>query len=260
VPVPSIHSFSTMPHGFRGICSNCHEIAVGNARPVAQTQMVPQGISQFQQMMPQAQAAPQAAMPSAPMMPQMAQPGFVQPGFGPQMMMPGFVAPQMMVPGYVTPQFMAPQGMPGQVMPQQGMPQAFGPSPFFGNQTPMAQAAPGPPMGIGQLPQRMPNEAEWRGLEVRNAAAGVMVTNIDGTAARMGVQIGDQVRSINGQPIDNTATFVQATQNGNLQQGTLVVDRGNERLAFELARAPDNVQQVPNMAAGMNNAPGAPGL
>jgi S1-C subfamily serine protease len=107
-----------------------------------------------------------------------------------------------------------------------------------------------PQAGMQPTPRAMgPNEAEWRGLEVRPAATGVVVTNADGTAARMGLQPGDRVASVNGVQIRTMADFVGATQNGDLPQGTIIVGRDGQRLAFELSRAPAN-QAPPNGAMG----------
>jgi len=79
-----------------------------------------------------------------------------------------------------------------------------------------------------------PTDADWRGMEVRAADRGVIVTKAEGAARRTGLQPGDRVGSINGVQVQSMADFIAATRNGALPQGTAIIDRGGERLAFEM--------------------------
>lgn len=83
-----------------------------------------------------------------------------------------------------------------------------------------------------------PRDADWLGMEVRAADRGVIVTKAEGAAARGGLQPGDRVGSINGRAVRNMADFIIATDNGALAQGAAIVDRGGQRLAFELLPRP----------------------
>ena len=95
-----------------------------------------------------------------------------------------------------------------------------------------AQAAP------AQTPPRQPAEGEWQGLEVGPSPYGVLVNGAEAAAGRRGLAAGDLVVSINGALIRSMLDFVEVTQKGRLPQGTVIVDRKGQRLAFELGQAP----------------------
>jgi hypothetical protein len=96
--------------------------------------------------------------------------------------------------------------------------------------TPAARLAAAPAAGAPAI-----KEAEWLGLEVAPSAEGVTVQGAEGLSARRGVLANDVIGSINAIPIASMSDFVRATQNGALAQGTLIVSRAGQRLAFELA-------------------------
>ncbi|MDH5674064.1 MAG: PDZ domain-containing protein [Myxococcales bacterium] len=227
-PVPPIHSFSSMPHGFRGVCSNCHQVTLGqggNGNPVAATMMVPPSGAPMQPM----QAMPMQPMPMQPM----------------QQPMQAMQAMPMQQPMQAMP-----MQQPMQAMPMQQPMQAQG----FGAQ-PMATA----PANTGMAPP--PNDADWRGLEVRQGAQGVVVTKAEGAAARAGLQPGDLLRSVNGAPVEGMNAFVQATQRGQLPAGAVIVRRGDQRLAFEMtANAANNGVQMAAPVAQMQPQGFAPGM
>jgi hypothetical protein len=93
------------------------------------------------------------------------------------------------------------------------------------------------PMGAAGLAAG-PREADWRGLEVRPSPTGVTVTKAEGAAGRSGLARGDVLVSLNASPIQTVADFVQATQNGRLNSGTMIVMRDGQRMAFELTAPP----------------------
>jgi S1-C subfamily serine protease len=108
---------------------------------------------------------------------------------------------------------------------------------------PNAGFVPQMPAGVPQaLPPSpaQPTEAEWQGLEVAPSPQGVLVAGAEGNAMRAGVLAGDLVASVNGASVASMADFVSATQNGLLAQGTIIVRRNGQRLAFELSSSPRN--------------------
>jgi hypothetical protein len=123
---------------------------------------------------------------------------------------------------------------------------------------PPAAASPPPPAPPAARPL---TEAEWQGLEVGpSTQGGVVVNGAEGTAGRMGLARGDLVSSINAIAVRSMTDFDNATQKGGLAQGTIIVLRNGQRLAFELgtgtaAPAPGN--SVTPQPIG-NAAPGAP--
>lgn len=125
----------------------------------------------------------------------------------------------------------APSGFPGQAL-------APPPGPA------LAAPAPRPAQPAG------PREVEWLGVEAQPGPLGVVVGAADGVAARAGVAAGDLIVSVNGAPTSSMATLADVTQNGNLPQGTMIVRRVGQRLAFELRQGP---------GAGMQVAPITPG-
>jgi hypothetical protein len=114
------------------------------------------------------------------------------------------------------------------------------------------------PLNDPRLMQAAPNEAEWRGMEVRAGAEGVVVVKADGTAAVAGVQAGDVVESINGVPVRSIADFAQVTENGELRQGTMISSRTGQRVAFELQPAQQGASMSPPMSTGAQLPPMAP--
>jgi hypothetical protein len=118
--------------------------------------------------------------------------------------------------------------------------------PMGGNAMPAVMGAvPGAP---NMMAARQPNEAEWRGLEVNAAAQAVLVNGVDGVAKRAGIKVGDIITSVNAIPVRTVADFVRATENGQLTQGTVIVKRDGQRLAFEIG--PRNANPPNN---GVNN-------
>lgn len=113
--------------------------------------------------------------------------------------------------------------------------------------TPASPQAVVPPQTLAPPPppRAQPTEGEWKGLEVAPTPQGVGVAGTEGEAARVGVLQGDVITSVNATPILSMTDFVQATQNGTLARGTLIVTRANQRLAFELGQAPAALPALP---------------
>jgi S1-C subfamily serine protease len=105
--------------------------------------------------------------------------------------------------------------------------------PGFGSPVAAVQVPGGPPAANA----RQPTEAEWQGLEVGPSAGGVVINGVEGAAQRAGVLAGDVVSSVNAVPVASVAEFLKVTDNGVLAQGTVIVRRGAQRLAFELGAA-----------------------
>jgi hypothetical protein len=110
-----------------------------------------------------------------------------------------------------------------------------------------AASAPGaapafnPTVGVppgAATPPPGPQEVEWLGIEANGGINGVMIGAVEGVAQRAGLMAGDVVVSLNGVPVDSPATMEALTQNGNLQQGTMIVRRNGQRMAFELRNTP----------------------
>jgi S1-C subfamily serine protease len=70
----------------------------------------------------------------------------------------------------------------------------------------------------------------------------VVVHSAEGTARRLGVQMGDIVTSINAAPVRTMADFVRVTDTGALAQGAVIVRRDTQRLAFEFTGSPPVAQ------------------
>ena len=100
------------------------------------------------------------------------------------------------------------------------------------------------------------------GLEVGPDPQGAVVKAVEATARRLGVQANDLVSSINGMPIRSVADFVQATQNGGLSQGVLIVVRNGQRLAFDFSQtaAPSPPPVAPTPAAYSPFSAAQPGM
>ncbi|RLB51530.1 MAG: hypothetical protein DRJ42_16635 [Deltaproteobacteria bacterium] len=112
----------------------------------------------------------------------------------------------------------------------------------------MAGAMVAPPAAQPRVPQ--PQELEWRGLETRAGPQGVTVNNVDGAARRAGVLPGDVVVSLNGGPVSTMAQLEALTMNGTLPQGTVIVHRQGQRMAFELRQGPGVGVAAPSPMAG----------
>ena len=104
-------------------------------------------------------------------------------------------------------------------------------------------------------------ETEWKGIEVRADALGLLVVDAEGQAGQAGLLAGDVINSINGIATGDERAFADATVNGTLPQGVVVATRAGERLAFEL-RSPatntgnGNAATTTQSAAGIGAAPG----
>lgn len=125
--------------------------------------------------------------------------------------------------------------------------------------TPMAAMPAAPVAAMPAAPMAAPAappEVEWLGVEARPGAQGVTVGAADGAAARAGLAPGDLIVSVNGAAISSMVGLAEATQNGNLAQGTVIVRRAGQRLAFELRRGPGPGMRVP----AIPTAPVAPGV
>ncbi len=146
------------------------------------------------------------------------------------------------------------------VAPVAGFP-ALGPYGSFvaGAQPPPAGAPASPAVAPPPPPPQQPTEAEWMGLEVSpgKTGGGVVVAGAEATAARAGMTAGDVISSINGARITTMLDFTTATDNGRLAQGTVVVKRGTQRLAFELGTSPATPPLTPPAAPPLGAMPGA---
>jgi hypothetical protein len=112
---------------------------------------------------------------------------------------------------------------------------------------PVAMPVPTMPGAAPQLPAgAQPQEVEWRGLEARLGPQGVTVNNVDGAARRAGVMPEDVIASLNGAPVTSMGQLEALTMNGGLPQGTVIVQRGGQRLAFEIRDAPGVGLAAPN--------------
>jgi len=111
-------------------------------------------------------------------------------------------------------------------------------------------------------PLRTATEGEWMGLEVAPitpitgrqyqipyGTQGLVVVEVEGSAAIAGLKAGDVVLSVNGVPISNMTNFFQATWNGTQTQGVVEVLRQGQKLAVNIAQttnpAPAAVPNIP---------------
>lgn len=122
-------------------------------------------------------------------------------------------------------------------------------APTMGAPSPLGLPLPPPPVA-------QPQEVEWRGLETRAGGRGVTVSNVEGTARRAGVLPGDVIVSLNGAPVTSMARLAALTMNGDLAEGTIIVLRGGQRMAFELRQGPGVGIASPFPAGGSAAQPG----
>jgi hypothetical protein len=127
-----------------------------------------------------------------------------------------------------------------------------------GSPPPSQPLAAPPPAAPPQTPPRQPSEAEWQGLEVGPGTYGVVVNGAEAAAGRRGLATGDLVVSINGAPIRTMLDFSEVTQKGKLAQGTVIVDRKGQRLAFDLGQPPTPPPAAPAPQAAWPSPIGQP--
>jgi hypothetical protein len=113
-------------------------------------------------------------------------------------------------------------------------------------QVPVAAQPPAAPAAA-----RQPSEGAWLGMEVvpiTNLTAsqysippgvrGLVVAEAEGQAAVSGVQAGDVLVAINGLPVGDMRSFLQATQNGTGAGGSVDVMRSGKFIKVILGQAP----------------------
>jgi hypothetical protein len=225
---PAIVAGAAAPHLDRGTCTNCHSV------------MSPRGTP-----MPSITAS--TALPHANVGP-CQNCHLVQPSAAGGRGMAGPVAGAPLNGAPVAGAPFAGNPVAGAMVDPNGSPMMPYGSFVAGVQPPAPAIAPPPPAP----PQ--PTEAEWMGLEVAPAktGTGVVVGGAESVAGRAGMMAGDVISSVNGAKIATMLDFVTVTDNGLLKQGTVIVKRGGQRLAFELgsATSPPAAPTPPPMLPG----------
>jgi hypothetical protein len=116
-----------------------------------------------------------------------------------------------------------------------------------------------------QQQQRQPTEGAWLGMEVVPITRltrvqygipanmrGLVVAEAEGQAAISGVSAGDVVVAVNGIPVSDMRTFLQATGGGKQQGGSVDLMRSGRFLKVVLGQAPQ-VGAVQGQAGSSTN-------